>query len=113
MLPCFAKWQNRLNHILVDEFQDVNDVQFNLISLLLNGNNSLYVVGDPDQTIYTWRGANNRIIMKLEDNLRHNIDRNIEVNSIVLNQNYRSTKKILDAANKLNKNNKERLNQLF
>ena len=102
------KYSHRYSHILVDEFQDVNDVQFNLISLLLNGNNSLYVVGDPDQTIYTWRGANNRIIMKLEDNLRHNIDRNIEVNSIVLNQNYRSTKKILDAANKLIKNNKER-----
>ncbi|MGN1295300.1 MAG: ATP-dependent helicase [Bacilli bacterium] len=102
------KYSNRYSHILVDEFQDVNDVQFNLFLLLLNGSNSLYVVGDPDQTIYTWRGANNRIIMKLEDNLRHNIDRNIKVHSIVLNQNYRSTKKILDAANKLIKNNVER-----
>ena len=102
------KYSHKYSHILVDEFQDVNDVQFKLVLLLLNGSNSLYVVGDPDQTIYTWRGANNRIIMNLEDNLRHNIDKNIKINSIVLNQNYRSTKHILDGANKLIKNNKER-----
>ncbi|HBF68706.1 MAG TPA: ATP-dependent DNA helicase, partial [Firmicutes bacterium] len=57
------KWQRRITNILVDEFQDTNDIQFKLIKLLMNYRTSLYVVGDPDQTIYTWRGANQNIIM--------------------------------------------------
>lgn len=95
-------------HILVDEFQDINDVQFKLISLLMNKDTSLYVVGDPDQTIYTWRGANHRLILELEDNLKF-IDRNAKVTTIILNRNYRSTKAILNCANKLIEFNKERV----
>ncbi len=97
-----------ITHILVDEFQDINNVQFHLISLLLSPTCSLYVVGDPDQTIYTWRGANHRIIMDFEENLR-NIYKDAKVETIILNQNYRSTKKILDCANKLIENNKQRV----
>lgn len=96
------KYQNRFKHILVDEFQDTNDTQFKLLRLLTTSYNSLYVVGDPDQTIYTWRGANHRIILdidKLYSPLR----------TIILNQNYRSTKPILDVANCLINNNKERM----
>ncbi len=50
-----TKWQNRFKHILVDEFQDTNDVQYRFLKLLMNPETSLYVVGDPDQTIYKWR----------------------------------------------------------
>ena len=102
------KYTQYIKHILVDEFQDINDVQFNLIRLLMDKETTLYVVGDPDQTIYTWRGANNRIILELEKSLRE-INENAELQTIYLNKNYRSTKKILDAANKLIVHNNERL----
>jgi DNA helicase II / ATP-dependent DNA helicase PcrA len=95
-------------HILVDEFQDINDVQFKLIELLMKQDTNLYVVGDPDQTIYTWRGANHRLILDLEDYIR-DVNKNAKLHSIYLNQNYRSTKNILDAANALIDKNKERL----
>ena len=58
-----TKWQRRFEYILVDEFQDIDNVQYKLIRYLAGSQNSLYVVGDPDQTIYTWRGANVDIIM--------------------------------------------------
>ena len=100
-------YQNSLSHILVDEFQDINDVQFHLISLLMNENTSLYVVGDTDQTIYTWRGANHKIMLDLERRLRYEYkDANVE--TLFLNNNYRSSKNILDCANKLIVNNTER-----
>ncbi len=97
-----AKWASRYEHILVDEFQDTNDVQFHLMRLLTASETSVYVVGDPDQTIYTWRGANQSIIL--------NFDRTYAgAETIVLNENYRSTKTILSAANKLITNNKKRI----
>lgn len=96
------KWQRRFNHILIDEFQDTNDVEYRMIKLLQNSNTSLYVVGDPDQTIYTWRGANQNIILDL-------IKEFSNVETIVLERNYRSTQKILDSANKLISNNKLRV----
>ena len=102
------KYTDFIKYILVDEFQDINDVQFNLISLLMNEETSLYVVGDPDQTIYTWRGANNKIILNLEESLK-DINPNAELETIYLNRNYRSTKNILDAANRLIVHNNDRL----
>lgn len=101
-------YQNRYKHILVDEFQDINDVQYHLIRLLMGKETSLYVVGDPDQTIYTWRGANHRIILNLEENLKADF-KDAEVNTIILKNNYRSTETILKCANKLIVNNKERI----
>ena len=95
-------WSHKYNAVLVDEFQDTNDIQYKLIRLLMNDNTSLFVVGDPDQTIYTWRGANINIIL----NLKHDFD---GVKDIVLNTNYRSTKNILNCANALIKNNFERV----
>ena len=71
-------------------------------------NTSLYVVGDPDQTIYTWRGANNKIMLDLEKNLKPYYP-NAEVTTIILKNNYRSTKNILDCANMLIANNEERI----
>ena len=96
------KWQNRIGHILVDEFQDTNNIEFKLIQLLTREDTFLYVVGDPDQTIYTWRGANQNIMLKLEDHFRN-------VQTIVLDRNYRSTQNILNTANTLIDHNSMRL----
>ena len=98
------KWQNRYKFILVDEFQDTNDIQFDLIKLIVGKDNSLFVVGDPDQTIYTWRGANLKIIMDFES-LYPNAQ------TIVLDENYRSKQKILNLSNALIKNNKQRVSK--
>jgi len=95
------KWQARFDHILVDEFQDTNDIQFLLINKLMAKTTSLYVVGDPDQTIYTWRGANDEIMLGL--------DKKFKVETVILNENYRSTQSILNAANKLIVNNSNRI----
>ena len=96
------KWQLRISNILVDEFQDTNDIQFKLIKLLMNSQTNLYVVGDPDQTIYTWRGANQRLMLDFARSFPG-------AETIILNQNYRSTKPILDTANKLIAHNKKRV----
>lgn len=96
------KWQNRFSHILVDEFQDIDNVQYEIIKLLCGSYNSLYVVGDPDQTIYTWRGANVNIIMDFDKDFKG-------CKTVILNENYRSGKYILNGANSLIKNNKYRV----
>ncbi len=96
-----SKWQQYFQHILVDEFQDTNDVQYHLLRLMMNANTNLYVVGDPDQTIYSWRGANPKIILDLTQSF--------PIETIILNQNYRSTKPILDVANKLIDHNQHRV----
>ena len=97
-----AKWQDRIEHILVDEFQDTNDIEYKLINLLSKPSTCHYVVGDPDQTIYTWRGANQNIILDLPK-------RFLDMETIILDQNYRSTSKILNSANKLIAYNKMRV----
>ena len=97
-----AKWRNRIDHILIDEFQDTNDTEYKMIRYLLKPSASLYVVGDPDQTIYTWRGANQGIILNLDKDFP-------DLQTIILNQNYRSTQNILDSANKLISKNKYRV----
>ena len=96
------KWQERIDHILIDEFQDTNDVEYKMINFLKKPSTSLYVVGDPDQTIYTWRGANQNIILDLNK-------RYLDMITIVLDRNYRSTQAILNAANKLIAYNKLRV----
>ena len=97
-----AKWRNRIDHILIDEFQDTNNTEYKMVKHLLKPSASLYVVGDPDQTIYTWRGANQGIILDLKDDYP-------DLETVILNQNYRSTQNILDSANKLIANNKYRV----
>lgn len=96
------KWQERFDYILIDEFQDTNKIEYKLIKSLLKPSTFLTVVGDPDQNIYTWRGAKQDIIVDLhkEFPLLH---------TIVLEQNYRSTQTILDSGNKLIANNKMRV----
>lgn len=97
-----AKWQRRFEYILVDEFQDIDNVQYKLITLLAGARNNLYVVGDPDQTIYTWRGADVNIIMNFEKDYP-------DARTIILNENYRSTDAILNGANSVIKNNRHRV----
>lgn len=96
------KWQNKFEYILVDEFQDIDNTQYKLIRYLTGKDNSLYVVGDPDQTIYTWRGANVDIIMNFERDFPG-------TKTITLNENYRSTTCILNASNSVIQNNKNRV----
>lgn len=96
------KWQRRFEYVLVDEFQDIDNLQYQLIRFLVGKNASLYVVGDPDQTIYTWRGANVDIIMHFEKDFPN-------AKTIMLNENYRSTDAILRVSNSVIQNNKNRL----
>jgi len=99
-----AKWQRRFNFIHVDEFQDIDRVQYKLIKQLAGKENQVYVVGDPDQTIYTWRGADVNIIMEFEKDFKPS-------ETVILNQNYRSTQHILNGANSLIKNNQYRVDK--
>lgn len=96
------KWQTRLEYIMVDEFQDIDKDQYALADILSGYHKNLFVVGDPDQTIYTWRGADVKFI--LEFDMRHE-----GVKTIYLNTNYRSTPEILAAANSLIDKNRDRL----
>ncbi|MDD6457669.1 MAG: UvrD-helicase domain-containing protein [Lactimicrobium massiliense] len=102
-----AKWQRRFRYILVDEFQDIDRMQYMLIRQLAGDDNSLLVVGDPDQTIYTWRGADVNIIMNFEKDFP-------DAETIILNENYRSTDMILNGANDVIRHNRHRVEkQLF
>ena len=98
------KWSRRFHYIHVDEFQDIDKTQYKLIRQLSCIHNNLYVVGDPDQTIYTWRGADVNIIIDFERDYPG-------TKTIILNENYRSTNNILNAANSLIKNNQLRVDK--
>ena len=91
-------WRSRFHHIMVDEFQDTNPVQFAMIRLLAAPRNNLCVVGDDDQSIYAWRGAMAGNILKFNDSYPSAV-------VVTLEQNYRSTSTILSAANAVIKNN--------
>ena len=95
-------YQKKFRHILVDEFQDTNRIQYQWIKILHNRSNHVFCVGDDDQSIYGWRGARIENIQKIENDFSP-----IEV--IKLEQNYRSTGNILSASNALIANNKNRL----
>lgn len=99
-----AKWQRRFRYILVDEFQDIDRTQYRLIRQLTGKDNDLLVVGDPDQTIYTWRGAEVGIIMNFAKDFP-------DCRTIVLSENYRSTDMILNGANSLIRNNRNRVDK--
>ena len=96
------KWQERLEYIMIDEFQDIDWIQYEVMKALCPYHNNLFVVGDPDQTIYTWRGADIRYLLEFDKNFPG-------VQTIMMNRNYRSTKPILDAANSLIGKNKDRI----
>ena len=85
------KYARRFHHILVDEFQDTNFAQYVLLKHLASGHNNIFVVGDPDQSVYRWRGADYRNVQRFEQDFP-------DAQVILLEQNYRSRQTILDAA---------------
>ncbi len=96
-----AQYQERLLHVLVDEFQDTNFAQYALLKLLVGKHRNLFCVGDPDQGIYAWRGADHRNVQRLLEDFR-------DARVITLEQNYRSTQVILDAAMAIIRKNPDR-----
>ncbi len=95
------KYQEHFKYILVDEYQDTNMVQYDMCKLLASKYRNLFVVGDMDQSIYSFRGANYKNILNFEKDYP-------DAKTILLEQNYRSTNNILNAANDVIRNNKER-----
>jgi DNA helicase II / ATP-dependent DNA helicase PcrA len=95
------RWQDRFRHVLVDEYQDTNRAQYVLVNLLAAGHRNIAVVGDDDQAVYGWRGADVRNILDFKKDYP-------EATVIHLEQNYRSTQAILDAAHHVIRHNEER-----
>ena len=101
------QYRRRFAHVLVDEYQDTNKAQYSFTRLMASGTRNVFAVGDPDQSIYAWRGACIKNILDFEKDYD-------DATVIKLEQNYRSTKKILDAANSLiEKNSKRKKKQLW
>ena len=97
-------YQRKFKNILIDEFQDTNEIQYDFVKILAGKDNSVFVVGDEDQCIYSWRGANYKNISNFCKDFE-----NVEI--IKLEQNYRSSKKIIDVANKIISKNVERIDK--
>ena len=95
------RYQDIYKYILIDEYQDTNEVQYKMTKLLAKKYKNIFIVGDPDQSIYMFRGANFHNILNFEKDYKNAV-------VIPLEENYRSTKNILDTANSVIKNNKER-----
>jgi DNA helicase II / ATP-dependent DNA helicase PcrA len=95
------KWQEAFHYVLVDEYQDTNHAQYRLLQLLAEKHRNVFAVGDPDQSIYGFRGADIRNVMEFEQDFPGSY-------TIALEQNYRSTQHILDAANGVISHNRER-----
>ena len=91
------KWQDRLNYIQVDEFQDSSSNEMRLVDLLSGKHKNLMIVGDPDQNIYEWRGSDVKLLVDFDKT-------HVPTKTVFLNQNYRSTPQILHCANTLTQN---------
>ena len=100
------KWQKRFKHILIDEYQDTNMVQYNIVKLLVNEDRNICVVGDDWQSIYSWRGADFTNILNFEKDFPG-------AKVIKLEQNYRSTGNILEAAQRIINENKQRTDKVL
>lgn len=96
------KWQKRLAYIMIDEFQDIDALQYELMEVLCAHHKNLFIVGDPDQTIYTWRGANVKYLLEFDRHFPN-------TKTVMMLKNYRSTPQILAAANSLISQNKHRI----
>ena len=121
------KWQERLHYVMVDEFQDNTSKEFKLIRRLTAYHQNFFVVGDPDQNIYEWRGSKMEVLLDFDEHIKVYFDENAppsawtrgngeskyplkaDFKTIFLNQNYRSTPQILNASNDLIKNNQNRI----
>lgn len=96
------KWQKRMQYIMIDEFQDIDAPQYELMEHLCGYHNNLFIVGDPDQTIYTWRGAKTGYLLDFDKKFPG-------VQTIMLMKNYRSSPQILEVANSLIEKNADRM----
>ncbi len=96
------KWQKRLEYIMIDEFQDIDMLQYELMEALCGYHKNLFIVGDPDQTIYTWRGADVKYLLDFDRG-------HPGTKTIMMMQNYRSTPQIISAANSLIDKNRARI----
>jgi DNA helicase-2/ATP-dependent DNA helicase PcrA len=96
-----TRWQAAFRYVLVDEYQDTNHAQYRLLQILAEQHRNVFAVGDPDQSIYAFRGADIRNVLEFERDFGG-------ARTIALEQNYRSTQNILDAANGVIRNNRER-----
>ena len=96
------KWQQRLEYIMIDEFQDIDQLQYELMEVLCGYHKNLFIVGDPDQTIYTWRGANVKYLLDFDKKFPG-------TKTILMMENYRSTPEILSVANSLIAKNRTRI----
>ncbi|MCR4935092.1 MAG: UvrD-helicase domain-containing protein [Oscillospiraceae bacterium] len=100
------KWQRRLEYILIDEFQDIDALQYELMDVLCAYHKNLFLVGDPDQTIYTWRGANVKFLLDFPE-------KHPGTHTILMTENYRSTPQILAVANSLIEKNRSRVEKVL
>ncbi len=98
------KWQQRLEYIMIDEFQDIDLLQYQLMTVLCGYHKNLFIVGDPDQTIYTWRGANVAYLLQFNNEFS-------PCRTVMMVQNYRSTPQILAVANSLIRKNTTRMDK--
>src|SRR5580704_4231746 len=96
-----VRYQSKFRYVLVDEYQDVNYAQYKLVALLADEHKNITVVGDDDQSIYSWRGSDYRMILRFEEDFPG-------AKTFKLEENYRSTRRILEAANALVANNRSR-----
>ena len=96
------KWQKRLEYIMIDEFQDIDSLQYELMEVLAGYHRNLFIVGDPDQTIYTWRGADVKYLLDFDKHFPG-------TRTIMMTDNYRSTPEILSVANSLISKNRLRV----
>lgn len=117
------KWQTRIHYVMVDEFQDITAKEFKFIRTLTDRHQNFFVVGDPDQNIYEWRGSRMEVLLEFEENIRkyftgeapsyfpgHKTEElRAGFQTIFLNENYRSTPEILHASNDLIAKNQNRL----
>lgn len=101
-LDIAEKWQKRLMYIQIDEFQDIDPLQYRLMEVLCAYHHNLFIVGDPDQTIYTWRGANVKYLLDFDQH-------HPGTQTIMMMENYRSTPQILRVANALIRKNRQRI----
>ncbi len=99
-----ARWRSRLEYIMIDEFQDIDEPQYRLMKTLCETHRNLFIVGDPDQTVYTWRGASVKFLLNFESDFPN-------VKTIFANANYRSTPEIIALANSLISKNSNRIDK--
>ena len=97
-----SKWQRRLEYVMVDEFQDIDGLQHELMEVLAGYHKNLFMVGDPDQTIYTWRGADVRYLLDFDKRFP-------KTHTVMMLENYRSAPRVVAVANSLIEKNRERM----